>query len=597
MTVAASCERWAWIVAAAAAVVAGWLLPAHIGRYYTEMLSLTAILMIAGHGLNLLAGYAGQVSLGHAGFYAIGAYTGALLATKFGFGFWSALPFSIAVAGLGGLLIALPSFKLEGPYLSMVTIAFGIIVHSMLVEGSDLTGGTQGVLDIPRPAMFGQRLSLERQFAVIVALTALVTLLIRNLLRSPWGRSFVAVRENSIAAEAAGLSTQRVKTMAFVMSAMLVGLAGHLFAFLQGFISPEAFEFDTSIVFLTSVIFGGAGTILGPIAGAPVITFLPEMLQQFTDYRLIIYGGLIVVSLYALPRGLVGSLFPRQTALPDLLRASRPGAATVARSVALPERDASADLPVQVHDVDMAFGGVQALKGVSFTIAPGSVHALIGPNGAGKTVLLNVLCGYYAPTSGRITFGDDVISGLAPYEVARRGIARTFQTARLFGKLTVLQNVMVGFPNQLRGRLIDCLLATPRLRREEAERLSKARDLLTFVGYDGTLDARADSLAPGHQRLVELARALALNPHLIVMDEPAAGLHPAEIDNLERLISRIGDRKIAVLLVEHHMDFVMGVSDCVTVLDHGEKLAEGAPTAVQTDARVIVAYLGIEEIN
>src|SRR5262245_15133541 len=310
-------RTWILLAAIIGAMAIAWLLPSAIGRYYTHMLSLTGIYVIVAQGLNLLVGYTGQPSLGHAGFYAIGAYTGALLATKLGFSFWSAFPLSMAVAAISGLIIALPTLKLEGPYLAMVTIAFGIIVNSVAIEWSDVTGGTQGVLNIPRPAIAGVRLGLEGQFVLIVGTAVVVILLLGNLMRSPWGRAFVAVRENSIAAQAVGLDSRAVKTLAFTISAALAGAGGHLFAFLQGFISPEAFEFDASIFFLTMVIFGGAGTIAGPLVGAPLMTFLPEILQRFVDFRLIIYGVGIVAFLYALPRGIIGTLFLRATMLPE----------------------------------------------------------------------------------------------------------------------------------------------------------------------------------------------------------------------------------------------------------------------------------------
>jgi len=585
--------RHAWLIAAAAVAIACFL-PSGIGRYYTQMLALAGIYAIAAHGLNLLAGYTGQTSLGHAGFLAIGAYAGALLATKLGLGFWPGIPLSMAFAGAAGLIVAYPSFRLEGPYLAMVTIAFGIIVNSILVEWTDVTGGTQGILNIPRPMIVGATLRLEQQFVLIIAVLALTTLLLRNLIRSPWGRAFVAVRENALAAESIGLSTRAIKTVAFSISAALAGLAGHLFAFFQGFISPEAFEFDSSIFLLTIVIFGGAGTLAGPLVAAPILTFLPELLQRFVDYRLIIYGGLIVATLYALPMGIVGTLFRRQTALSQY--PERPSTRRVERQAATPAALGAPCRPVvEIRDISVAFGGVHALDRVSLSIEAGTVHALIGPNGAGKTVLLNILCGFYRPLTGEVLIGGQPTTGLPSFQVARRGVARTFQTTQLFAELTVIENVLNGFPGQIRNRLLDSLIGTPRLRREEASRRESARALLHFVGYTGDPDARAGSLPFGHQRLVEIARALALAPLLLAMDEPAAGLNPTEVDALDELITRIRALGIAVLLVEHHMDLVMGISDCITVLQQGEKLAEGSAAAVQNDPAVIKAYLGDSE--
>jgi ABC-type branched-subunit amino acid transport system ATPase component/ABC-type branched-subunit amino acid transport system permease subunit len=583
-------RAWLWMPATGAAVGVAWWLPSVIGRYYTQMLAFAAIYVIVAQGLNLLVGFTGQTSLGHAGFYAVGAYTGALLTTKAGVGFWTAFPFAILVAAAVGVLVALPALKVEGPYLAMVTIAFGIIVESVLVEWSDVTGGTQGVLNIPRPTFAGTRLPLERQLVVIVVVAAITALVTRNLVRSPWGRAFVAVRDNAIAAQSVGLRVGTVKTVAFAISAACAGAGGHFFAALQGFISPEAFDFDTSIFFLTAVIFGGQATLLGPLVGAGVMTFLPELLQRFTDYRLIIYGAIIVGSLYVLPLGVVGTLSRRR-----LLGSIAGAAATV--STAAGHRSSSvrgAGPAVSFEDVHVAFGGIRALDGVTFEVVPRSIHALIGPNGAGKTVLLNVLCGYYRPTAGTIRLDGRFITGLPPDRIARLGIARTFQTTQLFGEMSVLDNVLTGFAGSIHGRLLDSALGSRRLRREEDERRSAALAMLEFVGSPGSPTALAKSLPFGHQRLVEIARALMMNPVILAMDEPAAGLNPHEVKVLNDLIVRIRARGIAVLLVEHHMDLVMAISDRITVLDHGEKLAEGTPAAIRADTHVVRAYLGEE---
>jgi ABC-type branched-subunit amino acid transport system ATPase component len=325
------------------------------------------------------------------------------------------------------------------------------------------------------------------------------------------------------------------------------------------------------------------------------MTFLPELLQRFVDYRLIIYGAMIAASLYVLPLGIVGTLARRRglarSGASEALarRQERPRVAAPAAGQGRPGEPI-----VALEDVRMSFGGVRALNGVSLQVAPGSIHALIGPNGAGKTVLLNVLCGYYRPSGGMVRLGGRAVTGLASHRVARLGVARTFQTTQLFGELTVVENVLAGFPGQTRRRLLESALATARLVREEGRRIEAAMALLAFVGYPGDPWAPARALPFGHQRLVEIARALALKPILLAMDEPAAGLNPKEVEELDELIARIRAGGTAVLLVEHHMELVMGISDWVTVLDYGEKLTEGPPAAIQADARVIQAYLGDE---
>jgi branched-chain amino acid transport system permease protein len=556
-------------------------------------------------GLNLLTGYTGLISLGHAGLYAIGAYTGALVGIKLGISFFPALLISVLFTSGIGALLAYPTIRVSGVYFAMVTIAFGLVVENVINEWHDLTKGPIGLDGIP-PVQIGSYKFPEQYFFYLIAVCFFASiLLVRNLLRSKYGRSFKAVSMSQVGAETSGINALGCRSLAFIFAAACAGMAGHYFAYLNLFLSPKIFRFHLSILFLVIVIFGGLGTIIGPLVGTIVLVILPEILQQFMEYRLIVYGGLLLVILFYMPRGIIGSLNQFLGGIKAKFFESKEvvveGKGSITLNEALLNRGRSMGgeegvstngTLIEIKNVTKQFGGLIAVNDVRMDIKPHAIHALIGPNGAGKTTLVNVISGIYEPTDGEIYFRGEKIDQLAQSVIAQKGIGRTFQTTQLFGDMTVCDNVMTGFYPHLKYGLVQSFLQTASMRREEQTIKERALELLDFVGYKGKSDELAKNLPFGYQRLVEIARALAVNPYLLLMDEPAAGLTRKEISELDNLINNIREFGVTILLIEHHVDLVMGISNTVTVLDYGRKISEGDPEAVRRDPAVIKAYLG-----
>jgi len=368
------------------------------------------------------------------------------------------------------VVVAGAALRVSGPYLAMVTIAFGIIVEGVLVEWVGLTGGPGGIFDIPKP-------TLAQGYLIICAVAACALWLVRNLRASPWGRAFLAVRSSEVAAESLGLSAYFVRIVAFTISAGFAGASGALFAFLNGYISPDSFGLQTSILYLLALLFGGVGTVAGPLAGSLVLTVLPELLTSLVDYRLILYGLLLLTSIYWLPAGLVGALAGRRAA--GFAAAPAPPAAAPSDA---PAAEGQPGALLEVAGVGIAFGGVAALAEVSVQVPATGIHAIIGPNGAGKTTLLNILSGFYSPGSGTVRLGREAVSGRPPYAVARLGIARTFQTAQLFGDLTVAENVAVGIAGRRLGNVLGAMLGAPAVRRRERRLAEESGALLAAAG-------------------------------------------------------------------------------------------------------------------
>ncbi|GLS42761.1 ATP-binding cassette domain-containing protein [Methylobacterium brachythecii] len=555
----------------AALTAAAFGLIALTSGYSHFVIALVALTTVAGVGLNVLLGLTGLISFGHAGFYAIGAYASAIL-TLNGVSFWLALPAAAIVSAVVGALVAVPAMRVKGPYLAMLTIAFGFIVEHGLIEGGELTGGQNGLVVTDAPTLLGAPLS-PAGLATLAVLAASLSLFgFHALARSRLGQAMRAVRDADVAAAALGFDPVRVKTLAFAISAALTGLAGAVLPPLMLFIAPSSFPFSQSILFVLLVIVGGAGTVLGPLFGALVTVLLPEALSGLAEYRLLFFGLVTLAVLWLVPSGLVGSLgrlLPR----------------------ARDERVESADADVQllepaagealvVEGIGIRFGGITAAEGVAVTALTGAVTSVIGPNGAGKTTVLNMISGFYRPSTGAIRLGTRDLAGRPAHVIARAGIARTYQTTRLFGSLAVVDNVALGFAPGRLSRLV------------RAEDRKAASALLAFVGYQGSLDRPAAELAHVDRRLVEIARALAGGPAVLLLDEPAAGLSRADTDTLAKLIRRIADHGIAVVLVEHDMPLVMGISDHILVMDAGKPIAQGKPAEIRRDPVVLRAYLG-----
>jgi len=568
--------------AAAIAIAAACFLISRGNNYQVFIIVTVGLTAIVGIGLNVLLGLNGQISLGHVAFYAIGAYTVGIQTTNYEWSFWPAFILSGVIAGLAGMLLAIPALKVRGPYLAMVTIAFGFVVEQSAAEWQGVTGGWNGLSGIPGPSVFGTEIG-ERGIAFLtLALVVMATAAFAWLSRSVWGNAMRAVRDSESASVSIGLDPTLVRTAAFGISAVAAGLAGGVYASISNFISPESFPFFQSILFLLVVMLGGADRVLGPIVGALVVVLLPELLATLGQYRLLFVGVLMLAVLRLAPTGLVGliaSVLPRKER--DTLAKER---SDIGRFLAA----GASGQALAVRDLSVNFGGVRAVRDLTLEAQPGAITSIIGPNGAGKSTALNVICGFYRPDAGTVRLGDQIVSALRAHQIPRAGIARTYQTSQLFESMSVIDNVVIALR---RGRLAPHFL-TGGKHGDEAE---IAESLLAFVGYRGALGRPADALAHVDKRLVEIARALAVRPSVLALDEPAAGLNAEDTAAIGALLRKLAAVGMTVILVEHDMDLVMGVSNHVIVLDAGAMIAEGTPAQVVADPAVLEAYLGAGE--
>ena len=583
--------RASWFGLAALIVVL--VLPFAVDEYHLTILTYVGLAAIVALGLVLLTGQAGLSSFGQAAYVGLGAYITAILTLRLGLSPWLTLPIVLVTAAAGSYFGALITVRLSGHYLPLATIAFAVAAY-FLFGALSITGGQTGLSEIPPLSLFNVELKQAWHYYALVAILLLLAMrAAQNLIDSRMGRAIRAVNGSSAMAEAMGIDTRAVKVAVFVLACVLAALSGWLYAHFQRFVNPTPFSLNQGIEYLFMAVLGGAASLWGALIGSGLVIILKQWLQTFLpaivghggNFEIVVFGVLMILLFQFAPDGLTPRL-ARLFGVP-MIEPKRLG-----KAPPLPRhaRAAPGSLLLSIRGARKSFGGVHANKEIDLDLKAGEVLAVIGPNGAGKSTFFNLISGAIAADAGSFAFCGTSIAGLSAREIARRGVNRTFQHVRLLPSMSVIENAALGAHQRGTKTMLSAMLRLDRA--EEAQILAEAQQQLTRVGLGDLAWTEAGNLALGQQRLLEIARALAADPQVLLLDEPAAGLRHKEKQALAALLAALKADGMGILLVEHDMDFVMGLADRILVLDYGQMLAAGVPAEIQANQRVLEAYLG-----
>ncbi|GAB3447621.1 branched-chain amino acid ABC transporter ATP-binding protein/permease [Actinophytocola sediminis] len=575
----------------AIAGVAAWFLPYGLGLYGIHVVDIAIVFALLAIGLGLAMGLGGQINLAQVAFFGVSSYAVAILTTRAGFGFWTAAVLALLATAMIGIFVGIPALRMQSHYLGIVTLGLALAFTNW-VTNSTITGGADGISGVPVPPLFGIDLSSEYLYYYLELIVFGLALAFAGFVsHTGLGRRLRAMRDDSLAAGAVGAPVPLLRMAAFVLASLYGGVAGVLYAGLIRYVAPETFSIANMFLLLAMVIIGGRQSILGCVVGAVALSLLREVLIDFSVYAQLGFGVVVVLMVVFAPTGLAGiparvrQLVRRKRDSDQraTLRPFRPAEATEA------DREGAG---LEISGISKQFRGLKALIDVSMSVGGGEIRGVVGPNGSGKTTLFNIVSGIYSVSAGSASVDGRVVTGRRPYQLSRVGLARTFQNLRLFGRMTVRDNVLVALDRSSMTAVWRYLLWPVGIWRAERALRGRADELLDQFGLTDFADAAPTSLPYGIQRRLEIARAMATQPRLLLLDEPAAGLNGQEVGQLAEIVRSIRDSGVTVVLIEHNMGLVMSLCDRVTVFASGRVIAEGTPAEVAVRPEVIEAYLG-----